>query len=234
MTERGAQALFCRRADEVSRGVPEPNRETHANLWFSDSAIGMFAETTTWAARGFWINARTGCAVTRPTAHARSAPTCAPGHRRSHPRAVGPDRTPQTARLTRRQTTGSRRSRLPPAQRHRAPVLPPQTVARPGHPLRQDRQRLPGRRRPERRHRMGQAFVRRALVPRMVRWDFPGHPGGVAAVGRGASTATIRSRKPNHDAPRSATETVQTRPSGRAAAAGSRVPDRHRRGLSRT
>ncbi|WP_425423914.1 hypothetical protein, partial [Streptomyces niveus] len=62
-----------------------------------------------------------------------------------------PGRPPQTTRQPRRQTTGLRPRRLQAAQHRRALHQQTQAVARPGHPLRQNRNCLP-RRTPPRRH----------------------------------------------------------------------------------
>jgi transposase len=50
------------------------------------------------------------------------------------------------------------------AQCDRAPIQLRQTMARPGHPLRQTRHHLPRRRRPPRHHHLDSPFIRHALV----------------------------------------------------------------------
>ncbi len=80
-----------------------------------------------------------------------------PWHHRRHPRTLRPDPQPGTTRLTRRTPTRLRRRGLPRPQRRRTLLQHRQAVARPGHPLRQARHRLPRRRRPPRHHHLAQA-----------------------------------------------------------------------------
>ena len=77
-----------------------------------------------------------------------------PGARRDHPA----NRTP-----TRRPLRRTGRRRLPEPQRHRAPVLPHQAVARTRDPLRQARHHQPRRHRSQRRYRLDTAMIRPAL-----------------------------------------------------------------------
>ena len=81
------------------------------------------------------------------------------------PAARRPDRPPQTTRLSRRSTTRLRRRNLQGPQRDRAILQRPQAMARPGHPLRQARHRLPRRRRPPRHHDLATRIRRHALAP---------------------------------------------------------------------
>ncbi|WP_432132005.1 transposase [Streptomyces tendae] len=67
------------------------------------------------------------------------------------PQPSDPGHPPQTPRQQRRQTTGLRPRGVQAAQHRRAVHQQAQAVARPGHPLRQDRHHLP-RRTPHRRH----------------------------------------------------------------------------------
>ena len=65
-----------------------------------------------------------------------------------HPATLGPDRPPQAPRIGWRPPARIRRHDLQGAQRHRAILQRSQALARPGHPLRQARRGLQGRRRP--------------------------------------------------------------------------------------
>ncbi|MFK4066775.1 transposase [Streptomyces sp. NPDC029674] len=106
--------------------------------------------------------------VPRPVGKPRATPDVVPADKayssraiRSHlrrrgiraviPAAPRPGRQPQTSRQPRWQTTGIRPRGLQTTEHRRAVHQQAQTVARPGHPLRQDRHHLP-RRTPPRRH----------------------------------------------------------------------------------
>ena len=71
-----------------------------------------------------------------------------PRHHRSDPRTDRPDPTPPQQRQPRRTTRHLRRCRLQTPQRRRTHFQPPQTLASPGHPMRQARPDLPRPRRP--------------------------------------------------------------------------------------
>jgi hypothetical protein len=107
----------------------------------------------------------TRSAATRPTHPERSEPTFASARNpRGHPGTLRPGRAPETTRFPRRQTGLLRPRRLPRPQCHRTILLPPEAMARTRHPLRQTRDRLSSRGRPQRRHRMDATVRRHALV----------------------------------------------------------------------
>ena len=89
-----------------------------------------------------------------------------------------PEPDDQKGHRKRRESRGGRppafdAERLPRTQRRRARLQPGQAVARPGHPLRQARHRLPGRGGPARGHPLAQAVRRHALGPAVGYWVAP-------------------------------------------------------------
>ena len=93
-----------------------------------------------------------------------SAATADAAHRRGHPRTVGSARPPQTTRISRRAAGQLRPDRLPQPKRRRTRLLPGQTMARTGHPLRQARPDLPRRGRPARHRHLVASIRRHALL----------------------------------------------------------------------